>query len=200
MKRIKDIGNSVTGACTRIRPAVFIILYSLFIIHSVSAQPADKLYTIGTDAYKAKNYQQAIDAYQKLVADGYRSASVYYNLGNAYYKTNQISLAILAYERALRLNPSDEDIRFNLKLANLKTVDRIVPVPQLYIVSKWRSLVSSQSSKTWAVFSVVCVWLALVAFAIYLFIGSIRRAGFWAGTVLVIFFLFFSFKHLEVCR
>lgn len=195
MKRIKNIGNNITDRLTWMHPVVFIfiILYSLFTIHSVSAQPADKLYTIGTDAYKAKNYRQAIDAYQKLLADGYRSASVYYNLGNAYYKTNQISLAILAYERALRLNPSDEDIRFNLKLANLKTVDRIVPVPQLYIVSKWHTLVSSQSSKTWAVFSVVCVWLALIAFAIYLFIGSVRRAGFWAGTVLVIFFLFFSY-------
>lgn len=173
---------------------LLVILYSLFSIpYSLHAESPTGLFTIGTDAYKAKNYQQAIDAYQKLISEGYRSADIYYNLGNAYYKTNQISLAILNYERAHRLAPSDEDIHFNLKLANLKTVDRIIPVPQLSIVSKWQNLITSQCSRTWAVFSLVSVWLALVAFALYLFVGSIRRAGFYSGAVLLFFALFFFY-------
>ena len=170
-----------------------LIFCFLFFVLSVCAETPEQIYTIGIDAYKSKNYQQAIDANQKLISEGYRNAAVYYNLGNAYYKTDQISLAILNYERALRLAPSDEDIRFNLKLANLKTVDRITPIPQLYIVAKWESLVSSASSKSWAVFSIACMWLALVAFALYLFIGSIRRAGFFAGTALVFLSLFFFY-------
>jgi tetratricopeptide (TPR) repeat protein len=170
-----------------------VILFSLFFFLSANAESSDRLYTIGIDAYKAKKYQQAIDAYQKLISDGYRNAAVYYNLGNSYYKTDRISLAILNYERALRLAPSDEDIRFNLKVANLKTVDRITPVPQLYIVSKWQNFVSSQSSKSWAVFSLVCVWLALVAFALYLFVSSIRRLGFFSGAALLLFSLLFFY-------
>ena len=172
---------------------VFSILYSLFSTISLHAQSPDKLYSIATDAYKAKNYQQAIDAYQKLISDGYRNAAVYYNLGNSYYKTDRTSQAILNYERALRLAPSDEDIRFNLKLANQKTVDHIVPVSQLLIVSKWQSFVTSQCSRTWAIYSIVCIWLALIAFAVYLFVSSARRAGFYAGAGLVIFCLFFFY-------
>jgi tetratricopeptide (TPR) repeat protein len=169
-----------------------VIICSLFFALPLHAESAGRLYEIGTDAYKAKNYQQAIGAYQKLISDGYRNAAVYYNLGNSFYKTDQISLAILNYERALRLAPSDEDTRFNLKLANLKTVDRISAVPQLYIVSKWQNFVSIQSSKSWAIFSVACVWLALVAFALYLFMSNIRRLGFFSGIVLLFFALLFS--------
>jgi tetratricopeptide (TPR) repeat protein len=178
MKIAINIGKQLSGLRVRV---TFTILCSLFTILSVQAQSPEKLYAIGADAYKAKNYQQAIDAYQKLIADGYRSASVYYNLGNAYYKTDNISQSILAYERSLRLNPSDEDTRFNLKLANLKTV------------AKWNALVSSRSSRSWAIFSVVAMWLALIAFALYLFIRSIRRAGFYTGMALVFFSLFFFY-------
>jgi tetratricopeptide (TPR) repeat protein len=172
---------------------LLVILYSLFSVTSLHAESPEGLYNIGTDAYKAKNYKQAIDAYQKLISEGYRNAAVYYNLGNAYYKTDQISQSILNYERALKLSPADEDIRFNLKLANLKTADRISPLPQLYIVSKWQNLVSMETSRTWAIFSVVAIWLALIAFAIYLFIGSIRRVGFFSGATLLLLAAFFSY-------
>ena len=53
------------------------------------------------------------------------SAALYYNLGNAYYRKNDITQAIIAYERALKLSPSDEDTRYNLQLAQAKTIDRL---------------------------------------------------------------------------
>ena len=193
MKRIETIDYK-----PRITRNYLLVLCLSSIVYCLSsnvcfAESADKLYSIATDAYKAKNYQQAVDGYQKLISDGYRNAAVYYNLGNSYYKTDRISLAILNYERALRLAPSDDDIRFNLKLANQKTVDRITPVPQLSIVSKWQSMVTSQSSRTWAIYSIVCVWLALIAFAVYLFVASVRRIGFFSGSVLLLFSLFFFY-------
>jgi len=167
-----------------------LIFYSVI---SLRAETAPQLYSIAAEAYKAKNYQQAIDAYQKLITEGYRNADVYYNLGNAYYKTDQISLSILNYERALRLAPSDEDIRFNLKLANLKAVDRIIPVPQLFLITKWRQLLAAFSSRSWGIIAVICAWLALAAFALYLFVGSIRTQGFYAGITLIFFSLFFVY-------
>lgn len=165
----------------------------LISVQFLCAETPQQLYSIGVEAYKAKNYQQAIDAYQKLITQGYQNAAVYYNLGNAYYKTDQISLAILNFERAQRLAPADEDIRYNLKLANLKTVDRITPVPQLAIITKWENFVGSQSSKTWAVYSIVFIWLALVGFALYLFISGIRRLAFFSGVSLVMVALFFAY-------
>ena len=173
--------------------SLVLMLLSLFAGNVLLAQNPQQLYTIGADAYKAKNYQQAIDAYQKLLADGYHTPEVYYNLGNAYYKSDQISQSILNYERALRLSPSDDDIRFNLKLANLKAVDRVVPVPQFFLFAKWNNLVTARSSGSWGIIAVVCVWLALIAFAIYLFVASMRRVGFYSGLALLFFAGFFVY-------
>ena len=173
--------------------SLFLMLLSLFVAHHLSAENPHQLYSIGTDAYKAKNYQQAIDAYEKLITEGYHTSEVYYNLGNAYYKNDQISQSILSYERALRLAPSDDDIRFNLKLANLKAVDRIIPVPQFFLFTKWNNLVAARSSRSWGIISIVCVWFALLAFAIYLFITRMRKVGFYSGLTLLVFAGFFSY-------
>lgn len=175
---------------TRSLAMLALVFYSVISLH---AETAPQLYSIAAEAYKAKNYQQAIDAYQKLLTEGYRNADVYYNLGNAYYKSDQISLSILNYERALRLAPADEDIRFNLKLANLKAVDRITPVPQLFLITQWHRLLAAFSSRSWAIIAVISAWLALAAFALYLFVGSARTQGFYAGITLIFFCFFFVY-------
>jgi len=61
-------------------------------------------------------------------------------LGNSYYRLGKIAPAILAYERALRLQPNDADIKHNLDLVNLRTVDRIEPLPDLFFIQWLRSL------------------------------------------------------------
>ena len=45
----------------------------------------------------------------------------YYNLGNTFFKSQKLEESIEAYKRSLRLDPSDEDARYNYLLA----VDRL---------------------------------------------------------------------------
>ena len=168
----------------------FIFLGAFF---SAQAQSPTQLFEVANSSYKNKNYDIAIEAYQKLIDMGYKNAEIYYNLGNSYYKKEQIGQAVLYYEKAHKLAPSDEDIRYNLKLANLKTVDRLNAVPQLSIVEKWNQFITSQSSHSWAIFSIVSIWLALIGFAVYLFISSFRRAGFYTGLLLLFFAAFFAY-------
>ena len=118
---------------------------------------------------------------------------MYYNLGDAYYKTNQVGLAILNFEKAQKLAPADEDIRFNLKMANLKTTDRINAVPQLAIVTGWERFVQHYDAKGWSYFSIGSVWLALICFSLYLFVDRLRRAGFYSGAALLILSGFFFY-------
>jgi hypothetical protein len=40
---------------------------------------------------------------------------------------------IINYERALKISPKDEDIQYNLKLARLKVIDNVQPVPSLLL-------------------------------------------------------------------
>lgn len=119
--------------------------------------------------YKANQFAEAGLAYEKLLGEGYKDAVVYYNLGNCYYKQNQLGKAIINYERAHRLSPDDEDINHNLKLANAHLVDKVQPVPQLGVVRAWNNFSSSHSASGWGWYALGAVWLAFVAFALYLF-------------------------------
>ena len=108
---------------------IFLLALSL----SVFAQDAqlDK----ANQHYIAGEYEQAITAYNEILNGSKESAEVYYNLGNAYYKTGKYTQAILNYERAKLLAPNDEDIQFNLDLANQHVVDAIDPLPQVFLYS-----------------------------------------------------------------
>jgi tetratricopeptide (TPR) repeat protein len=105
----------------------------------VRAQSAEELFNKGNDYYRAGKFAEAVNEYQQIVGQGKVSAAVYFNLGNAYYRQGKIGQAILGYERALRLNPGDADIIHNLRLVNLKTLDRIESVPDLFIIQWLRA-------------------------------------------------------------
>ena len=123
---------------------------------------------LADSAYSAGEYATAIDLYERLLTDG-ESAVLYYNLGNAYYKVDDMSRAILNYERALRLNPSDKDVRFNLDLARSKTIDRVNDRVEIFFVRWFRSLTSLLSLDGWARVAIVTFLLFLFAVALFVF-------------------------------
>jgi len=165
-----------------------------------SSQPVDDLYKSANQLYKANQFDSAAAVYENIVHQGYRTAEVYYNLGNCYYKSKNVSKCILNYERAARIAPQDEDIQHNLKLADLMVVDKIIPVPQLGIILKWDSLVSSRPSKAWGKLALGFVWAALLAFALYLFVSSFRSIALTSGIFLLLVsltFLSFAYKQSD---
>src|SRR5947209_3472912 len=103
-------------------------------------QTNKELFYKANDFYQKRDYENAAKNYESITKQGYESAEVYYNLGNCYYKTNNIPLAILNYERAIKLAPGDEDIDMNLKIANLKIIDKIEPLPPLFFKNWWTGL------------------------------------------------------------
>jgi tetratricopeptide (TPR) repeat protein len=161
------------------------------------SQRTGELYKTANQLYKSNQFDSAAAIYENIVHQGYKTAEVYYNLGNCYYKVNNISKSILNYERALKISPRDEDVLHNLKIANARVIDKIVPVPQLAIISRWNDLLSSRSSGGWGIMALVFIWLALLAFVVYLF-TSLRRLSFTAGVILILLSLSFAgFAHRE---
>lgn len=142
-------------------------------------------------AYASGHYQQAIKDYEALLKQG-AAAELYYNLGNAYYRTENITKAVLNYERALLLSPGDRDIRFNLQIANSKTIDKIVPESEMFFFTWYRSLVNLMSVDGWARMSLISLTLVIVLLLIYLFSDRLwlRKTGFFGGIILLIVFLF----------
>ena len=152
--------------------------------------------------YAKKNYTQAIADYQELLKDGV-SADIYYNLGNAYYRTDNITQALLAYERAHLLSPGDADIRFNLEMAQSKTIDKITPQSEMFFVTWYKALVNLMSVDGWAYTACLSLLIAIIAMLFYLFHGNdkVRAGGFYASITFIVIFILaniFAFEQRDL--
>ena len=147
---------------------------------------AEQQYDKASKLYKSGNYAEASMQYQNLVNDGKRSTALFFNLGNCYYKTGDYAKAILNYERAKKIAPADEDIEYNLKLANAKASDKIDPIPQLFYEKWWSIFITTFSPTEWSAFAIITLWIAVGIFLIYLFAKTVekRKKSFYAATIL----------------
>ncbi|PIY34620.1 MAG: hypothetical protein COZ08_00910, partial [Bacteroidetes bacterium CG_4_10_14_3_um_filter_42_6] len=68
-------------------------------------------------------YDSALLVYDQVAGQGLQSAQLFYNMGNAHFKNNNVPAAILFFEKARKLAPSDENIQYNLSVANSMIVD-----------------------------------------------------------------------------
>lgn len=128
----------------------------------------DQLWRQAEKQYADKQYTDAAETYKGLLQYG-ASSALYYNYANALYKTDNIGLAILNYERALRLDPSNEDIRFNLEYVNRMKTDRIESVEPFFLTQWVDALGSCMTSNGWAYTGIVCFAVTLGLLLIYLF-------------------------------
>jgi tetratricopeptide (TPR) repeat protein len=109
----------------------------LFCISS-GAQPPEPVndFIRANELYREQQYEEAIRIYEQILRQDYESASLHFNLGNAYLKESRLGQAIASYLRALRINPRDPDIQFNLKYARALQVDQGLTEPQASFTGK----------------------------------------------------------------
>ncbi len=168
-------------------PAAMLLAFLLLLPLGAGAAESypDSLWKAGVDAYSAGQWAQAASDWTDLSATGLRSKELYYNLGNAWFKAGEIAPAILNYERALRLDPSDSDVRYNLEFARAQTQDRIDEVPEFILKTWTRKLSYLLSSNAWAGLSLFLLALTLALILLFLLGPTVnaRRAGFFTGIV-----------------
>jgi len=163
----------------------------VFLNCAVSAQTLDDAFNRGNELYRAGKYQDAVKEYEGIIKQGKFSAELYFNLGNAYYRDRQLARAILSYERAAQLRPNESDIDHNLKLAYLKTVDRIEPVPDMFLI-QWihaiGSLVPSETIRILFIFSWIFLFGSLATMYLVLYPNILRsiRILFFISCALVV--------------
>jgi tetratricopeptide (TPR) repeat protein len=158
------------------------------------------LLAIANQHYMSQEYEKAVLIYEQILLSGRESAQVYFNLGNAYFKSNNIPKALLNYERARLLEPANEDIDFNIRVANQFTVDNVQALPLPFFL-RWRtSVVNMASSGTWAKISIASFLMFLVLLGAFLFsrFTWVKRLTFWGGLLLFIISAFgFSFANRQ---
>jgi tetratricopeptide (TPR) repeat protein len=77
-------------------------------------------FNLGNAYYKQQRSDEAQRMYSHRIAASKAPVDkemAYYNLGNTFFKSNKLEESVESYKRSLRLNPSDEDARYNYLLA-----------------------------------------------------------------------------------
>jgi len=169
---------------------LFFILTTILLV--TTKLLAQDLLQSANEAYAKGDFAKAIELYETVLKEKGESATVYYNLGNAYYKTNKIAPSILNYERALLLDPGNSDIRFNLDIARLKTVDKIEPVGEFFLASWFRSVQNLWSTDAWSIFGIVCFILLIGCLFLFFFSRKIliKQLSFYVGLCFLILTIF----------
>jgi tetratricopeptide (TPR) repeat protein len=185
-----------------------IIICLCFLAVNASAQMtnAESIVEAGNQAYSSGNYTEAVSQYESVIRSGFESAGLYFNLGNAYFKQNKIPEAILYYEKAAKLDPTDENIKFNLALANSKIIDKMEPLPEFFLRTWYKSAMHIFSSDQWAGIGLAGFILSLIAIAFFIISSSvfIRKFAFWSLILLLsaasLSFIFSTAEYRDYSR
>ena len=175
----------------------FLLLFFIGIPLFAVEEGISQYYKNGMDAYKKGQYDLAIQEFESILSNNWDSPELYYNLGNAFFRSGNTAGAVWAFESCLNLSPTHSDAKYNLKLANLKVIDRMgLPDPPLYL--QWYLGLKEQFTPT--------TWINITLFIFFLFSLSVtvNRLFLFSlvqnlrGVILTIFFisLFLTFHSI----
>jgi len=145
-------------------------------------------FSLGNEAYMKGDYETALNYYLEAEPST-EGLGINYNLGNAYFKLGEIPESILHYERALRFDPSNEDVQYNLSIANDLIVDKIEVLPKSKLQIWWKTFRFSLGPDGWAQICIILAFASVLLFLLYYFSRSknLRRFGFFSGLVAFVF-------------
>lgn len=168
----------------------YLIVIIVLLINLSVALAYNKIgdFTKANEHYKNEEYQEAIEIYESLINDGFQQFEVYYNLGNSYFRTSDYSKAIINFERAKRIEPSNEDVNYNLRIANLRIVDKFDTVPKIFFVQWYEFLLNLFNSCIWAWLIIIFFWLFIISITLFRLSSSaqFRKSTFLIGNTILV--------------
>ena len=167
---------------------IFILFVFLLLKVGVYGIDYNETFSKANDAYTKSKYDTAITLYKSIILAGKESAEVYFNMGNSFFKQKDYANAILYYERAHQLLPGDDDINFNLQLAQTMVVDKINSIPEFFVKRWWRIFSELFSSNTWAFLSILMFVFSLLILLVYLFAMRVwlKKLSFYIGSLFIL--------------
>ena len=86
-----------------------------------NSQSKEANFNLGIAFYKQKEWDKSIEQMNRYLMiereDPVGMSAAWHNIGNAFLQKKEVEKAIEAYKNALRLNPDDEETRYNLAVA-----------------------------------------------------------------------------------
>lgn len=161
------------------------------VAESEASPTAERLWDRANTAYINGDFHLAAETYEQIVDRGLGSVKLYYNLANACFKEDRLGKAILYYERALRLAPGNDDIRYNLSVAEARTKDNIEDIPEFFLTTWLRGVRHAMGCTAWSLLSLAMLAAMLALFLLYLLAQrlTLRKAGFYGTVIAALLFM-----------
>ena len=119
---------------------VFLILYMLT---SYIISDNQKLLEQASYHYKNSQFEEALSLYETLHDKFPNNIDVIFNLGNTHFKLNNLGFAIGYYLKAIKWEPSNSELRYNLSLTRNLIKQTIEPSDSiLYSLLGWLRFLS----------------------------------------------------------
>ena len=140
-----------------------IILLTMGMVYS---QNMDSLFSDGNEYYNKNQFNDAVEAYESILNQGFYSADLYYNLGNTYYRLEDFANARWSYEMGIGIDPRNKDIVHNLILTKQK-IPHTLETPDSQILNLINNFLSSFTYGDFIFFSSLMLLLYSISFIIY---------------------------------
>lgn len=140
----------------------------------------ETLFARGNHLYNAAKYQEALNAYQKILSSGKHSAALYFNMGDASFRSGDLPSAMLYFEKAAKLSPGDPDIK-----ANIRFTDQIEEVPEFFLTTWWKSVCLAFPANTLTIISLMFVMGGSVLLIVYFYAHHLllKKSAFYASII-----------------
>ena len=184
------------------RKNIIILILLLFSVNGYANQDLQSIKAEADSAYVDENYDRAVELYLQLAQENAKDAHLCYNLGCAYYRLDSIAKSILWFERAALIEPDDDEITYNLDMVRTKTIDRFIPLHEMFFARVYRSVVNTFSSYKWACLGISFFVIFLFALGLYLFTSRmvLRKTGFFSAVLFVVLTIManvFAYQQLK---
>ncbi len=169
----------------KIISTISLIIFATFTLQAQN----DALFKQANEQYSEGKFAAAIKNYEKIIESGFESGELYYNIGNACYRSSKFTDAIYYYEKSKMLTPNNDDLKHNLDMAQLQIYDKIKPVPKIFILRYFDTLVKSRSANSWAFISLF-IFVLMIAGGLTYFFSRKRKLkvlSFMASIILLAF-------------
>ena len=170
----------------------YILLFFVIASMGMMAQTIqDQEFAKANYYYNESRYDTAVVIYERIMEEGFVSAPLLYNIGNTYFKMRNFPMAILNYEKALKIDPTNDEIKQNLAIANALITDKIEPMPVFFMTKWWRNIGNQLSANGWAEATLMLFGLLLLLLFVYFTAHTkgVRKATFFSSILVIMLFV-----------